>query len=191
MFSYGGGWMGKFKITETGIEKLIILEPHVYKDDRGYFYESFNLRDLQGITANFVQDNQVGSTKGVLRGLHYQKDHQQDKLVRVLWGEIFDVAVDLRRNSNTYKKWFGTILSHENKKQLFVPEGFAHGYLVLSNRAEVLYKCSDYYHPESEGGIPWNDPQIAIDWPVVNIEEIILSEKDKNWKNLTDNQVVL
>lgn len=142
-----------------------------------------------GLDLNFVQDNQSKSKKGVLRGLHFQYTKPQGKLVRVLKGVVFDVAVDLRNNSPTYGKWESIILSEENKKQFFIPEGFAHGFLVLSEDAEFTYKCTEFYDPEDEGGISWNDPSIAIDWPVDNIE-IILSEKDKKWKTLKENTVI-
>lgn len=137
-----------------------------------------------GIKCTFVQDNRSYSRKGVLRGLHFQKKYPQDKLISVLRGEIYDVAVDLRENSKTYGKWFGLILSDQNRKQLFIPKGFAHGYLVLSEEAEIFYKCSEVYHPEDEGGIIWNDPAIGIKWPVLHRDEIILSEKDRNWGTL-------
>lgn len=133
---------------------------------------------------NFVQDNQSCSKKGVLRGLHFQYAHSQGKLVRVLKGEVFDVAVDLRKNSPTFGQWYGVTLSEENKKQFYIPEGFAHGFLVLSDIAEFTYKCTDYYHPEAEGGIIWNDPQIGIEWPLTPGEAVILSEKDKSWGTL-------
>ena len=134
----------------------------------------------------FVQDNQSKSKKGVLRGLHFQKEHTQGKLVRVIKGEVFDVAVDLRKNSKTYGKWAGVNLSEENKKQFYVPEGFAHGFLVLSDEAEFCYKCTDFYHPESEGGIIWNDPDVNIEWPLNGIDEIIFSEKDKKLPTLSE-----
>ena len=147
--------MSQIKITRVGIEGLAIIEPTVHGDDRGYFMETYNQNDMKeaGIDAVFVQDNQSMSKKGVLRGLHYQKDFPQAKLVRVIRGEVFDVAVDLRKNSKTYGKWFGMVLSEENKKQFFVPEGFAHGFLVLSDEAEFCYKVTDFYHPGDEGGL--------------------------------------
>jgi dTDP-4-dehydrorhamnose 3,5-epimerase len=178
--------MGQIKVEETGIKDLYVLVPKVYQDNRGYFMESYNYRDFRstGLDMIFVQDNQSKSGKGVLRGLHYQKQYPQGKLVRVVSGEVFDVAVDLRRDSPTYKKWFGVILSGLNKKQLYIPEGFAHGFLVLSEGAEFCYKCTDYYHPEDESGIIWSDPEIGINWPLGNIDEIIISEKDKMWKKI-------
>ncbi|KGG79801.1 dTDP-4-dehydrorhamnose 3,5-epimerase [Caloranaerobacter azorensis H53214] len=180
--------MGKFKFIETGIKGLYIIEPTVFGDNRGYFMETYNFKDFKeaGLDMTFVQDNQSKSKKGVLRGLHFQYKHPQGKLVRVTKGEVFDVAVDLRKNSKTYGKWYGIVLSEENKKQFYIPEGFAHGFLVLSEEAEFVYKCTDYYHPEDEGGIIWNDPDINIDWPLDRVEEIILSEKDKKWKTLKE-----
>lgn len=179
--------MGNFEFFETSIEGVFIIQPKVFKDNRGYFMETYNLNDFEnsGKMINFVQENQSKSKKGVLRGLHFQHKHPQGKLVRVIKGEVFDVAVDLRKNSPTYGNWTGIILSEENKKQFFIPEGFAHGFLVLSDEAEFTYKCTDFYHPEDEGGIIWNDPDIAIEWPVDNVENIILSNKDKNWKSLS------
>lgn len=178
--------MGKI-ITEKncgGIEGLIVLEPQVFGDERGYFMETYNQRDFTaaGIDVPFVQDNQSSSTRGVLRGLHFQINHPQDKLVRVISGEVFDVAVDLRKGSETYGKWFGVRLSAENKKQFFIPRDFAHGFLVLSEHAEFCYKVSDFYHPGDEGGIMWDDPTLAIDWPMpegFSPEDLILSEKDR------------
>ena len=171
--------MGKLKFTETEINDVYIIEPQVFGDDRGYFMETYNENDFEevGLKINFVQDNQSASKKGVLRGLHFQKNYSQTKLVRVLNGEVFDVAVDLRRNSKTYGKWVGVVLSAENKKQFLIPKGFAHGFVVMSDYAEFAYKCDDFYHPEDEGGIIWNDSTINIQWP--DVGEIILSEKDK------------
>ncbi len=137
-----------------------------------------------GIDVTFVQDNQSGSSKGVLRGLHFQKEYPQDKLVRVISGEVFDVAVDLRPGSETYGKWYGVVLSAENKKQFFIPKNFAHGFLVLSEKAEFFYKCTDFYHPNDEGGLIWNDPDVGIKWPIPEGMEVILAEKDKNWKGI-------
>ena len=144
-----------------------MIEPVVHGDARGYFVETYNEKDMKeaGIDIRFVQDNQSMSTKGVLRGLHFQKRYPQCKLVRVVRGTVFDVAVDLRSNSETYGKWYGVILSAENKKQFLIPEGFAHGFLVLSNEAEFCYKVNDFYHPNDEGGMAWNDPEIGIEWP--------------------------
>lgn len=178
--------MGKLKFTKTEIDGLYIIEPKLFGDERGYFMETYNEQDFleQGLDIKFVQDNQSASRKGVLRGLHFQKKFPQTKLVRVLSGEVFDVAVDLRKGSLTYGKWFGIILSSENKKQFLIPKGFAHGFLVLSDFAEFAYKCDDFYHPEDEGGILFNDKDIGIKWP--DVGEIILSEKDKNNPLLKD-----
>lgn len=179
--------MGQIKIEKDvdGIEGLCVIEPEIHLDARGYFTESYNQKDMQeaGLNVDFVQDNQSGSVKGVLRGLHYQKEHPQGKLVRVIRGRVYDVAVDIRRGSVTYGKWFGIELSEENRKQLYIPEGFAHGFLVLSENAEFCYKCTDFYHPGDEGGIAWNDPTLGIKWPEIE-GEYQLSEKDKNWKGL-------
>ncbi len=169
---------------ETGIDGLLVLTPKVFEDPRGYFMETYSKRDFEevGVTCEFVQDNQSKSSKGVLRGLHFQKTYQQAKLVRVVRGEVYDVAVDLREGSETYGKYFGVILSAENKKQFFIPRGFAHGFLVLSDEAEFVYKCDDFYHPDDEGGILWNS--VGIDWPLDKIggeEKLILSEKDQKW----------
>ena len=180
--------MGQIIVTKdcNGIQGLALIEPKIHGDERGYFMESYNYRDFAeaGIDCIFVQDNQSSSKKGVLRGLHYQIEHPQAKLVRVIRGEVFDVAVDLREGSATFGKWFGVRLSEENKKQFFVPAGFAHGYLVLSDYAEFCYKVTDFYHPGDEGGLLWNDPEIGIDWPVpegMRIDEIQLLERDRNW----------
>lgn len=163
--------MGQIKVTKNvgGIEGLHIIEPSVHGDSRGYFMETYSKRDMEeaGLTMNFVQDNQSMSTKGVLRGLHFQKRYPQGKLVRVIKGEVFDVAVDLRKGSKTYGSWYGVTLTEENKKQFYISEGFAHGFLVLSQTAEFCYKVTDFYHPNDEGGIAWNDPEIGIDWGVV------------------------
>lgn len=168
-------------ISKTKIPDVLIIEPKVFGDERGFFYESYNHKKFEqavGKEVNFVQDNHSKSTKGVLRGLHFQKaPYAQGKLVRCVVGEVFDVAVDIRENSDTYGQWVGIILSAENKRQLWIPEGFAHGFLVLSETAEFLYKATNYYHPESEGGIIWNDKNISIDWPIDN-NNIILSQKD-------------
>ena len=161
--------MGKIKVTHdcNGIEGLKVIEPAVFGDARGYFMETYNYNDFKeaGIDCQFVQDNQSASKKGVLRGLHFQKEFPQGKLVRVVKGSVFDVAVDLRSDSETYGKWFGVELTEENKKQFYIPEGFAHGFLVLSDLAEFCYKCTDFYHPGDEGGLAWNDPEIGIKWP--------------------------
>lgn len=163
------------------IEGLYVIEPTVHRDDRGYFVEIYNKKDFleAGLTMEFVQDNQSMSSKGVLRGLHYQKQFPQGKLVRVLHGRVFDVAVDLRKGSSTFGFWYGIELSDENMKQFYISEGFAHGFLVLSDTAEFAYKCTDFYHPGDEGGLLWCDPQIGVQWPLEESMEVLLSEKDK------------
>ena len=180
--------MSKIKVTKCDIEGLYVIEPSVFGDNRGYFMETYNQNDFheEGLDMVFVQDNQSMSTKGVLRGLHFQKQFPQGKLVRVVRGTVFDVAVDLRANSKTYGKWFGVELSAENKKQFYISEGFAHGFVVLSDVAEFVYKCTDFYHPGDEGGVFWNDPDIGIDWPIPEGMEPILSEKDKLWKGIKE-----
>ena len=172
--------MAQIKVTNAPIEGLYIIEPTVHGDSRGYFMETYNQNDMHefGLDMVFVQDNQSKSSKGVLRGMHYQKQHPQGKLVRVIKGEVFDVAVDLRKDSKTYGQWFGDILSSDNNKQFYISPGFAHGFLVLSDEAEFCYKCTDFYHPGDEGGFKWDDHDIAIEWPEVDCE-ILLSEKDK------------
>ena len=164
--------MGKIKVTTCDIEGLYVIEPTVFKDERGYFMETYNQNDFKeaGLNMTFVQDNQSMSVKGVLRGLHFQKQYPQGKLVRAVRGTVFDVAVDLRSDSKNKKKWFGVTLSAENKKQFYIPEGFAHGFLVLSDEAEFCYKVNDFYHPNGEGGMAWNDPEIGIEWPKVKGE---------------------
>lgn len=180
--------MGRFKVTETPIKGLLIIEQKVFKDERGYFMETYNSNDFKefGLDIAFVQDNQSKSKKGVLRGLHFQKNHPQGKLVRVIKGKVFDVAVDLRRDSKTFGKYFGITLSATNKKQFYIPKGFAHGFLVLSDIAEFVYKCTDFYHPEDQCGIIWNDEVLNIDWPFERAKEIILSDKDKKWRSFKD-----
>ena len=196
--------MGQIKVTKAPIEGLYIIETTKHGDDRGYFVETYNARDMKefGLDMVFVQDNQSMSGKGVLRGLHFQIDHPQGKLVRVIRGEVYDVAVDLREGSPTYGQWFGSILSEENGRQMYISEGFAHGFLVLSDTAEFCYKVTDFYHPGDEGGIAWNDPEIGIEWPGVTGEYpgsacpdgyrmkdgfgLILSERDKKWGRLKD-----
>ncbi len=193
--------MGQIMVEKNvgGIQGLCVIKPMVHTDARGYFVETYNQRDMEeaGLTMTFVQDNQSCSVKGVLRGLHFQKEFPQGKLVRVIRGRVFDVAVDLRKDSATYGKWFGIELSEENKKQFYIPEGFAHGFLVLSDIAEFCYKCTDFYHPGDEGGLAWNDPAIGVKWPEVIGEykgtasaegyslkdgtKLILSEKDQKW----------
>lgn len=172
--------MGKLTFVETGLPGVLVIEPTVFGDARGYFMETFQKEEFAaaGITDEFVQDNQSKSSRGVLRGLHFQKEHTQGKLVRVTKGEVFDVAVDCRPNSATFGKWVGVTLSEENKKQFYVPKGFAHGFLVLSDEAEFCYKCTDYYDPTAEGGIPYNDPTVNVEWPDCGCE-YLLSEKDK------------
>lgn len=183
--------MGKIKVTDNcnGIAGLKVIEPAVFGDERGYFMETYNYNDFKeaGIDCDFVQDNQSASKKGVLRGLHFQINYPQDKLVRAVSGEVFDVAVDLREGSDTFGKWFGVILSAENKKQFFIPKGFAHGFVVLSDYAEFCYKVTDFYHPNDEGGILWKDENIGIDWPLpegITEKDLIMSDKDKVWGSL-------
>lgn len=180
--------MGKITVTPCDIEGLCVIEPTVFKDERGYFVETYNQNDMKeaGLDMVFVQDNQSMSTRGVLRGLHFQKQFPQGKLVRVVRGKVFDVAVDLRSDSKTYGKWFGVELSAENMKQFYIPEGFAHGFLVLSDEAEFCYKCTDFYHPGDEGGLAWNDPEIGVGWPLEEGVDLIISEKDQKWKGLKD-----
>lgn len=181
--------MGKIKVTPCPIEGLYVIEPTVFKDQRGYFVETYNQNDFReaGLNMVFVQDNQSMSVRGVLRGLHFQKQHPQGKLVRAVRGTVFDVAVDLRSGSATFGKWFGVELSAENKKQFYIPEGFAHGFLVLSHEAEFAYKCTDFYHPGDEGGLLWSDPEIGVEWPAEKGMELIISEKDQKWSGLKDN----
>lgn len=178
-----------FTFHKTEIEGVYIIEPKVFGDDRGYFMETYKESDFieAGLNYKFVQDNQSKSRKGVLRGLHYQLHHPQAKLVRVISGEVFDVAVDLRKNSPTYGKWVGVILSAENKKMFMIPRGFAHGFVVLSETAEFVYKCDELYHPEDEGGIMWNDPEVGVVWPYEG--EPLLSEKDKKHPSLKESKV--
>lgn len=198
--------MGQIKVEKNvgGIAGLCIIEPAVHGDSRGYFMETYNQNDMKaaGLDMVFVQDNQSCSVKGVLRGLHFQKQFPQGKLVRVIKGTVFDVAVDLRSDSETYGKWFGIELSEENKKQFYIPQGFAHGFLVLSDVAEFCYKCTDFYHPGDEGGLAWNDPEIGIVWPQLVGEykgnassagymledgtSLVMSDKDQNWVGIKD-----
>ena len=175
--------MGKIIVETCEIEGLKIITPQVHGDARGYFMETYNYNDFKeaGIDVKFVQDNQSASKKGVLRGLHFQINHPQDKLVRVIKGEVYDVAVDMRPGSATYGQWKGVFLSEENKKQFFVPKNFAHGFLVLSDYAEFCYKCSDFYHPGDEGGIMYNDPSVGVEWPIPEGMELTLSERDTKW----------
>lgn len=196
--------MGQIQVEKNagGIEGLCVITPTVHGDERGYFVETYNQQDMKeaGLEMAFVQDNQSSSSKGVLRGLHYQKKYPQGKLVRVIRGSVYDVAVDLRADSNTYGKWFGIELSEENHKQFYIPEGFAHGYLVLSEWAEFCYKCTDFYHPGDDGGLVWNDPAIGIKWPGVTGDypgngscagyhmqdgtPLNINERDENWPGL-------
>lgn len=185
--------MSKIKVTENcnGIEGLKVIEPAVFGDARGYFMETYNYNDFAeaGIDCQFVQDNQSVSKKGVLRGLHFQINYPQDKLVRVVNGEVFDVAVDLREGSKTFGKWYGVLLSAENKKQFFVPKNFAHGFIVLSEEAEFCYKVTDFYHPNDEGGILWNDAEVGVEWPMpegMTAADLILSDKDKVQKSFAE-----
>ncbi len=181
--------MGNFKFEKCGdIDGLYTVEPAVFGDARGYFMETYNYKDFKdaGLDMVFVQDNQSSSTKGVLRGLHYQKQHTQGKLVRVLSGEVFDVAVDIRKGSKTYGKWYGVTLSAEKKNMFYIPEGFAHGFYVLSDTAEFSYKCTDFYDPSSEAGIMWNDETIGVKWPVPAGDSPLLSEKDKKHPAFSD-----
>lgn len=185
---------GNFTFTETSIEGVKVIDVKSYGDERGCFMETYRRPDFVagGINANFVQDNQSSSTKGVLRGLHFQVSHPQSKLVRVVSGEVFDVAVDLRPGSGTYGKWEGVVLSAENRRQFFIPRGFAHGFLVLSESAEFCYKCDDVYHPNDEGGLMWNDPEIGIDWPALDgcgpldSSMLTLSDKDRSHPRLSE-----
>lgn len=195
--------MGQIEVIKAPIEGLYEIIPTVHGDSRGYFMETYNLNDMQeaGLDMRFVQDNQSMSVKGVLRGLHFQKQYPQGKLVRVIRGSVFDVAVDLRRGSGTFGRWYGVVLTAENKRQFYISEGFAHGFLVLSDEAEFCYKVTDFYHPGDEGGLAWNDPQIGIQWPGVtgayggtadaggySLEDgtpLILSEKDQKWPVLS------
>jgi len=174
--------MEKFKVIKTPLEGLIIIETKRFQDERGFFIENYNTKEFVklGITSNFVQDNYSLSKKGVLRGLHFQVSHPQGKLVRVISGKVFDVAVDLRLNSSTFGKWYGLELSADNGRQFYIPPGFAHGFLTLEDNTIFFYKCTDYYYPEDEGGIIWNDKDINIQWPLSQIENIIISDKDKN-----------
>ena len=183
--------MGKITVETCDIEGLKIITPTVFGDSRGYFMETYNYNDFAeaGITEKFVQDNQSASKKGVLRGLHFQINYPQDKLVRVVSGEVFDVAVDVRKDSDTFGKWFGVVLSAGNKIQFFIPKGFAHGFLVLSDYAEFCYKCTDFYHPNDEGGIYYADKEIGIDWPIPEGMELIMSDKDTKWKGLSETEL--
>lgn len=181
--------MGKIVVETCEIEGLKVITPTVLGDARGYFCETYHYEDYKaaGIPDIFVQDNQSASRRGVLRGLHFQIEHPQAKLVRVIRGEVFDVAVDIRKGSPTYGQWHGVLLSEENKKQFYVPKNFAHGFLVLSDYAEFCYKCTDFYHPGDEGGIMYNDPAIGVEWPISEGMELIFSERDTKWPGWTEN----
>ena len=174
--------MEKFKFIPTAIADVLIVEPSVFGDERGYFLESYNQKDFAaaGITTVFVQDNQSSSKRGVLRGMHFQKRFPQAKLVRVLSGEVFDVAVDIRPQSPSFGAWVGVTLSAQNRRQLYIPRGLAHGFLVLSEQAEFFYKCDEFYHPEDEGGLRWDDPSVGIKWPLPAGTAPILSPKDRD-----------
>ena len=180
--------MGKFNFIKTEIDGVIVVEPTVFGDERGYFMETYQYEEFLkgGIDCTFVQDNQSKSKKGVLRGLHSQKEFPQAKLVRVISGEVYDVAVDLREGSKTYGKYVGVHLSSENKRQFFIPRGFAHGFLVLSDEAEFVYKVDDFYHPNDEASLAWDDPTINIQWPIQEDMKVILSEKDRHNPKLTE-----
>lgn len=185
---------GNFTFTQTSLAQVVVVSVATYGDERGSFMETYKYSDFVagGIDAHFVQDNQSSSVKGVLRGLHFQKHYPQAKLVRVLFGEVFDVAVDLREGSPTYGKWEGVVLSGENRRQFFIPRGFAHGFLVLSESAQFCYKCDEVYHPNDEGGLAWNDPDVGIAWPSLQGQDhfdegqIILSDKDRHAPYLRD-----
>ncbi len=180
---------GNFTFTETKIKDVYIIDVKSYGDHRGYFMETYKKSDFEaaGLHYDFIQDNQSSSRKGVLRGLHFQRTHPQTKLVRVLKGEVFDVAVDLRRGSETYGQWEGVLISEENKRQFLIPRGFAHGFVVVSDYAEFAYKCDDLYHPEDEGGIIWNDPDIGVEWP--DVGEVILSDRDTRHPTLAESRI--
>ena len=180
--------MGKLTVETCEIEGLKVITPQVHGDARGYFMETYQYNDFKaaGIDKVFVQDNQSASKRGVLRGLHFQIAHPQAKLVRVIRGEVYDVAVDLRKGSATFGKWHGVLLSEENKKQFYIPEGFAHGFLVLSEHAEFCYKCSDFYHPGDEGGLKYDDPAIGVQWPIAADMELLLSERDRKWDSFEE-----
>lgn len=178
--------MGKFNFIKTEISGLMVIEPVVFEDSRGYFMETFNYDDFSVLdqNINFVQDNQSHSRKGVLRGMHFQKTKSQSKLVRIIKGEVYDVAVDLRKDSSTYRQWFGIYLSECNKKQVYIPKGFAHGFLVTSDEADLVYKCSEFYDPLDECGFSYDDPTIGIEWPLIDEMKLLLSQKDMNLPNL-------
>lgn len=182
--------MGKLRFMDTGLEGLWLIEPTVFGDDRGFFMETWSASEFQemGLPTLFVQDNHSSSGFGILRGMHFQKNHPQDKLVRVVSGSVFDVAVDIRTGSATFGKWYGAELSAENKRQMYVPKGYAHGFLVMTDKAEFVYKCTDFYHPEDEGGFSWNDSEVGITWPQAILDMVggqpRLSSKDALWPGL-------
>ena len=180
--------IGNFTFNETEIKDVYTIDVKRYGDNRGYFMETYKEADFKaaGLDYNFVQDNQSKSKAGVLRGLHFQKTFPQAKLVRCLEGEVFDVAVDLRPGSKTFGQWYGVLLSEENKKQFFIPKNFAHGFLVVSDYAEFCYKCTDFYHPDDEGGLIYNDPEIGVEWPIKEGMELTLSDKDTKWKGIAE-----
>jgi dTDP-4-dehydrorhamnose 3,5-epimerase len=184
--------MSKFEFIKTDMDDLYVIEPTIFKDNRGFFMETYNYKEFKenGLNMVFVQDNHSKSKKSVLSGIHFQNKFPQGKLVRVTKGIIFDVAVDLRKNSKTYGDWLGLILSEENKRQFYIPEGFGHGFLVLSDEAEFVYKCTNYYNSEDESGIIWNDPDININWPIDYVNEVILSDKDKSWNILKETNII-
>lgn len=176
------------KVIDTRIPDVKIIEPQVFGDERGFFLETYRASIMDELTGGkpFVQDNHSKSAQGILRGLHYQMQHTQGKLVRVVQGAVFDVAVDMRRNSPSFGQWVGEILSAENKRQLWVPEGFAHGFYVISDSAEFVYKCTDYYAPEHDRSLKWNDPTVGIEWPLVNGQQPLLSAKDEAGKSFEE-----
>ena len=181
--------MGKFQFIDTGFSGLLIIEPKVFGDERGFFMESYSEREFKagGLEVTFVQDNHSRSNKGVLRGMHYQKERPQGKLVRIPRGAVYNAVVDLRKNSSTYGKWFGVELSDENKKMLYIPPGFAQGFLILSDGTDYMYKCTEFYYPEDEGGFMWDDRTVGIQWPLEKVDgKVILSEKDRSWPSYDD-----
>lgn len=180
----------KFKRIDTEIEGLFVVVPEIYGDERGFFMECYSKRDFEklGIDMEIVQENNSMSNRGVLRGMHFQKHYPQGKIVRVISGRIYDVVIDLRKESSTYGKWYGVELSEKNRYMLHIPKGFAHGFLTLENNSQIIYRCDEYYHPEDEGGIIWKDERVGIDWKLqeygISKEKLILSEKDKKWSGL-------